>query len=312
MKTLYDFTHEEAMSTMNEILAGVKVENYKGKIYLIRYPTAFERIVSDGVYNNAVLEAKKLDLMSEKDMWELMERDGLWTKEDDEELDYLAGRINSSRKIKTKMTFYEQRKEIDEKIDKLLSEYYAQLNKKYAYHSNCCEGYASNYRMYYYLSRCIIDEDEKRIWDTMGNVLEDTNTSFVMFMRDNFTKFNDGPTHEMLRYIVKQNEFRSLWSIAKNVGKIFSENVADWSRSQVELAKWAIMYDNINQDYERPPSDMLDNDAIVDEWIEKRHKEIEAKLYEKFKGIKLAAHGDVILVAPVSYTHLTLPTIYSV
>jgi hypothetical protein len=73
-------------------------------------------------------------------------------------------------------------------------------------------------------------------------------------------------------------EWRARWKASKDTGtNLFEGVVADWNPSQVALAYWFSFYDNIYEHPERPPIKVINNDDLLDKWVEDKTKEMEKR-----------------------------------
>jgi hypothetical protein len=73
-------------------------------------------------------------------------------------------------------------------------------------------------------------------------------------------------------------EWRARWKASKDTGSpLFGGIVADWNPSQVALAYWFSFYDNIYEHPERPPMKVINNDDLLDKWVEDKTREMEKR-----------------------------------
>lgn len=71
-------------------------------------------------------------------------------------------------------------------------------------------------------------------------------------------------------------EWRARWNASKNTGSpLFGGAICDWNPSQVALAYWFSFYDSVYEHPERPPMKIINNDDLLDQWVEKQSKEME-------------------------------------
>jgi hypothetical protein len=71
-------------------------------------------------------------------------------------------------------------------------------------------------------------------------------------------------------------EWRARWKASKETGTpLFHGIVADWNPSQVALSYWFSFYDSIYEHPERPPQKIINNDDLLDKWVEDKTKEME-------------------------------------
>ncbi|MDP5273660.1 hypothetical protein [Chengkuizengella axinellae] len=67
--------------------------------------------------------------------------------------------------------------------------------------------------------------------------------------------------------------------------------------NQVALAFWSNFYDNIFDHPERPSKDVVDNDELLDQWVEEQAKKMEERTNKNAQGGKTSSaydHEEVI------------------
>jgi hypothetical protein len=72
---------------------------------------------------------------------------------------------------------------------------------------------------------------------------------------------------------------------------LFGGNVCDWNPSQIALAYWFSFYDSVYEHPERPPMNIINNDDLLDKWVEEQSKEVEKRAKKNSKGINTARKG---------------------
>jgi hypothetical protein len=102
---------------------------------------------------------------------------------------------------------------------------------------------------------------------------------------------------EILRQVARSSEGRLIWNIAKKAGHLFDGPVSGWSKVQKELGYWFTFYDYVYESLDKPPNEVVENDTLLDEWIEEENKKYEAKQNKEYDGKRpLPETGDVILI----------------
>lgn len=96
-------------------------------------------------------------------------------------------------------------------------------------------------------------------------------------------------------------EWRARWKAATKTGSpLFDGPTIDWNISQVTLVFWSTTYDNIFEHPEKPDQRTIENDDLLDRWMEQKSKEMEerAKKNSKKSGKSNASaydHDEVIM-----------------
>ena len=81
--------------------------------------------------------------------------------------------------------------------------------------------------------------------------------------------------------------------------------------SQSEKTKLAYDLESLDHEVRLKAKTIFANPKLINSYLKKRTKKLEKKVLLKFRQLNLDDNNLLIAVA-VSYTHLTLPTIYSV
>lgn len=80
-------------------------------------------------------------------------------------------------------------------------------------------------------------------------------------------------------------EWRARWRAATKTGSPLFEGVAtDWNINQVALSFWSNFYDGIFEHPERPDMSVINNDDLLDRWVEKKSKEMEDRAKKNSDG----------------------------
>lgn len=72
------------------------------------------------------------------------------------------------------------------------------------------------------------------------------------------------------------SEWRARWKASKDTGTpLFSGVVAEWNPSQVALSYWFAFYDSVYEHPERPTQKIIENDDLLNKWVEDQAKKVE-------------------------------------
>lgn len=95
-------------------------------------------------------------------------------------------------------------------------------------------------------------------------------------------------------------EWRARWRASIKTGTPPFEGVtSDWNINQVALAFWSNFYDNIYEHPERPEQKIIDNDDLLDKWVEdqaKKMEEMSKKNSKKYKNASNTLDYDEVIV----------------
>lgn len=291
-----NINNEDLKKIIEEIVSGSRIVVWKDTTHIIKYPTALCRNIGQKIYENEKQKAIWQGIITEEELFKQLKDTGEWTKDDDSKIEELISRIGTNKRLKMRAALPLNKKKIEEAIEKLTQEYYECIFKKYKYHAFCAEGVALSIKELYVLSKCICLENGHLKWSSFDKILDETDIKFIYFLRDKLREFYLGIDYHILRAASRNNLFRAMWNIAKKTGKLFNNNIEDWTKDQIELVSWSLVYDSVYDAYHRPPQQVIDDDDMLDEWLNNKYKEAEAAAYENHKGLNLSAGGETVLV----------------
>jgi hypothetical protein len=96
-------------------------------------------------------------------------------------------------------------------------------------------------------------------------------------------------------------EWRARWKASTKTGSpLFEGPTVDWNINQVALVFWSNFYDNIFEHPERPEQRIIENDDLLDRWVEQKGKEMEERAKKNARKDKYGPssaydHDEVIL-----------------
>lgn len=83
---------------------------------------------------------------------------------------------------------------------------------------------------------------------------------------------------DLMREVAKRPEIRLKYSCSKSSGSpLFEGSVMTWNSVQLRLIYWCSFYNNIEGAYERPPDRVVQNNKLLDKWLESKAQEASAK-----------------------------------
>lgn len=95
-------------------------------------------------------------------------------------------------------------------------------------------------------------------------------------------------------------EWRARWNASTKTGSpLFDGPTTDWNINQVALVYWSSFYDNIYEHPERPEAKIINNDDLLDKWVESKSKEMEDRARKNSRNLNKTSlsaydHDEVI------------------
>lgn len=162
-----EYTDQESREQMTEIKTGRRVfDTKKYGLLQIRFPKVEENRLADWEYSKVFQQAIMDDIPTNKEMTKLIERKGLWSKEDDDKIESLNEEIQKQVTVLSKMS--EGSKNMDkvqEKINELRQEIFQMQQERQRWYNNTAESKAEESKMSFLIYKCTEFADSgKNVW----------------------------------------------------------------------------------------------------------------------------------------------------
>lgn len=97
--------------------------------------------------------------------------------------------------------------------------------------------------------------------------------------------------NDQIRELAKMDLWRSIWNCNKiHGGLLFNRTPTDYSRDQINLCSFSIMYDNVFEHPESPNEKIIDDNDALDGWLILQRKKSDS---EKLKNEKLTKNSKI-------------------
>lgn len=309
-------TDEEIEQYLSEITAGVRPaviskENGNPVRVLIRNPTAHERRVANSYYKDSFERAKKEGMRTREQIEkEFISYYKLYTEEDKLTEAHLRDQVKVQQKLFKAARSPHYKDLYKSRIENAEQEYYEFVYKKLKYEMHTAEVHADSKRMNYYVFCCILDfYTLDPIWNSYSDFESEKDAIFIRNLREEVRNFFYGISVDVLRALSRTQQWRAIWNVSVKTGaplfgipmhggqNLFSGPVSTWSYSQIQLCSWSIFYDNVLQSAEPPPQFVVDNDELLDKYVDQQVKKQEMERAKNTGTGKSAFdHEDVIVL----------------
>lgn len=245
----------------------VKFPNLTFKVLHPKIEDTFEanQVYCDS-YNSLVLDGIK----TQEEMEEWMIKSGMWTEEDEEKREGLEKDIE---KLKIEIFNYRNQESQRETIRKYLRAGEKQLsehtNKKMMFYENTSECMAQLDRYLFLIRKSTL----------LNSSPYEFNEDSPIGERHVWIKLQSSLCREKaIRELARTEPWGSVWSLKDtDICNIFSNDKdQELSVDQRNLVFWSRMYDNVNESYESPARDVIEDDDLLDGWLIIQHKKREA------------------------------------
>lgn len=259
-----------------DIVRGYSAVEYLNKLVYIKHLTPHDQVELEDItalYHN---NAKERGLPTEKDMLELLEREGDWTKEDEifieKTKDYIENMIQAKKKIVIKSAQDQQQKLIDSetlKVDK-------KIKQKQDLVGNTCEKYAQQRTHDFYILRSfysspclttpLYSEDE------YDDLTQPQVAVLVNTYNDVFKSFGE----EGIQHLILEEFYSPYLSFAEDSMQFYGKPFCELTYNQIRMIVYTRIFKNIFDNnpnipdkIRKDPKALLDFGSISEEEKEK-------------------------------------------
>jgi hypothetical protein len=259
---------DQRTKILNRIISDYHIILINSKKYVIRRPTQDILYQAQLEYENILTECKFNDWLSEEDCTNHLIRIGKWTPDGDKKIKDIHKFIEDQ-----KVALYHSAIEAanDQVIRTQLAQAKDILNRMYgvktSLHSFTLQGFAQVFKHQYILEHTIYRNDKR---------LDYVSPKILNQIKMQLLGLNIGPTE--IREIARTDPWRSYCGIVDNP---FSKNFVDLDDDKRALMTYTKMYDNIHENPDCPPQNVIDDDDMLDGWMIVQGREKKEKKKEK-------------------------------
>jgi hypothetical protein len=268
--------YEEVENKIKQALLGKTLVNIadgagQNNTYFIRSLTGREDAIVTYAHQQAINYGIKSDLCTQKELEKEFASRGLWTHEEEIEIESLKNGIN---RLKNILPSYQYQKskwhQINNRINKSQRELNVLESTKRQLFINSLEYRAQEVRYRKIAFFCLENLDEKPFWSEkefenwtdfcfIFNVTEAYISAFVL-------------DEKTVREIARSPSWRYRWLATKNGSDLFGKAACEWSQAQNALIYWSLYYDGIFEDPDCP-QELINDDAALDNWLKQKNRE---------------------------------------
>lgn len=234
------------------IASGVLDYKCSDGILKVYNPTVEVRKRAALVYEKVLNRAKRLNLISEKDLVYYLIDNCVWSEQETKILDSLPKEIENA-KIDLYKNFYTQSKKYIKAIETLEQRYTELLAKRHAYDYVTIEGVANFAKWIYIIENSTFCKGRKYKWHNAFSSAV-LNTYYESLIDD-----------RILRQIARSSPWDIIWST--NQGKGLLKVYNGYTLNQQKLISWSKFYDNVANASESPSNEIVECDYALDGWV---------------------------------------------
>lgn len=292
----------EADYIVSRIISGillVKIQDIARKKYqFILHPfDKHIRYLANELYRDVYEEAIDNEMFTNGQLQDFLLENDLWLPEDEARIKSLTDDI---AELKVRMFEASFKADALKSAKIVLKHAKADLSKlmerKTAYNHLSAEGFAEMEKNKFLLGmslRTLAGKpllNQKSYWKFPAYILEQV----VSYYR------KSRMSEDQCRWIARNEPWRSYWTAKKAEASVLGVSPADMTDEQRALIAWSSIYDNVYEHPECPPSEIIEDDDVLDGWFivqkRKRDKENNAKEVDRLIGNeKIKNAGEVFI-----------------
>ena len=264
----------EKHKLVTQIMSGVVIVEFSGNRYIIKEPDNINKVIAEQVYDKKLEEAISKSILTESESVKQLIAMDKWNNEEQSELDGMDEDISN-----TKLNLYRAYKSfrkldpIRKKLRKLEKRRAELDSKRSVLRPNSAEGIAETARFRYSLCSNITDINGNKLW-ALGDY-ENQNSNLIEHLLSSYLSLQIN--EKTIRELCRTEPFRGLWVIGKSVSGTFSQTSAGLTSMQKAMVSWSRIYDNIYESPESPPTQVIEDNDLLDGWLTFQHKKREAE-----------------------------------
>jgi hypothetical protein len=281
---------------VTNIISGVVVCNIKDQTYIINEASLFDKSVAEQIYADRLREAELRGVMSNDELITRLSEIGMWTKNDQAELDTLPKRMENF-KVQLYQAYhkYKGREPIRKQLNNLKTKFTRLTIKRETLKRESSEGVATVAKNKYLICSNVVNIHGHRIWSTEDYWKQDSRLIEALVREYMESRLEE----TVIRELARTEPWRTTWGVAKSEKSLFGIPATMLTTEQKSLVVWSRIYDSVYESTECPPETVILDDDMLDGWLilQSREREEERKKAHGFTGKKGPSGQEVFLFA---------------
>lgn len=276
---------------VSKIVSGVTYIEYNETPYIIREPSPIDKLIAERVYEEKFTEAKCMGIQTEKVMIEAMINLGLWSKKEEKEMESIPKETEQCKvDLYNAYVAFKDRDPPRKKLQKLNLRLTRLMIKKNMFRKQTAEGIGEDSKNACLICCNVTDYHGNKIWKHNEYLKQDgVLHKFIidMYIREQIAE-------KEIRELCKNDPWRTLWGVGKSESSIFGKPAVDLSQEQRAIIAWSRVYDNIYENPECPPDEVIKDDDMLDGWLTLQGRQREQNKSAKSSQTSTNSKGDEV------------------
>lgn len=286
------------------------IETSRGPLWFCM-PRLEDKLKTAYYYNKYFEEAKAQGLATIEESLKEHKKQGLWSDEKDQQLEKIPKFIQETEDAILSEKQSSKKKKLKEWLNTLHKVQLQLLNGQAQMYLNTAESVANERAANLLLYACYRNLDMSLLWPNFDDMLKSPNVNYLKELFLLYTACTEQYTETRLREIARSPEWRVRWASQKNnLNALFGRQHQDLNIDQFMLIYWSQIYDMVYEAYERPPEEIIQDDAKLDEWLKKTTEKQKQETRKRFytgeitkKNTKFNKAGEVFSMVDGYYNN---------
>ena len=239
----------------------IKIE---GKACFVKHANTSDMEKLNNYYKYFLEKSKSMGVMEEKELVEILDKEGIWTKKDDDELFKKEKELESLKNTLKNLLLEKEKEPIEKRIKEVSLEVLKIKNKKESLLKNTAEKYADRKSNEKFVRDCLFKTeklDETFYTEEEFDEIDSENLSSL------YKKYNDclvDFSEKNLKQLSISSFFYSIFNLySDDLTRFFKIHPMDLSFYQINLLNYGKMFNKIFENHEIPDNIRDDAEAIL-------------------------------------------------
>jgi len=248
-------------------------------------PNPTDRAKAALIYEQAYMEALDMGLSSEDELISAYIEMGQWDAANEIKIADLKTDIHNIRKGLLDLLFHvtklERSRSLLRNAEVVLVDILIERHKLL---ENSAEHQSLLRQQRYVIGRVTKTSDCERYWKTTQAFDEETDINLINRLSTKYYQ-DTRIDSKAIRELARSSPWRTTWSSSKDIGDLFGCPIIELSDSQRDLVYWSHMYDMVYEAYERPTTEIIEDDDLLDSWFIRQSDKMDNQSKKNF-GLK--------------------------
>jgi len=264
---------------LHQVMTGVTRCNVADTLYYVTAPSPAHKLEAAFVYEDTLYESSFQGILSNEDMLQTMIDNGLWTMEEEAELNSMPTRLDALKveMYQRHIGFQTRRVEqVRRMLARMRKRHRVLAGSRHQYDLYTQAGLAEAFRLQYLISRNTKDFQHNPV------DLESSNEWLLRCLLEDYSRRR--PSEDLLRGLSQYGKWRMIWASGRQEGRVFGVPSTWLTDEQQSLIAWSKLYDNVGEHPEPPTKEVIEDDDLLDGWIITEQKKREKEQRERAGG----------------------------